>query len=241
MLANQVSQDVAESLTRLWEAQAHSGATSDMVYAALREAILSRALPPGHKLGEESLAALFKVSRTPIREALVRLEAEGFAHRVPRRGLIVGRLTPQEIIEVYVVRETIDGLAASLAAQFATPSDVAHLAAINEEFTRATRAGDLEQLFQLNLQFHEAIAQAARNSLLLRLMRQIHHLVRRFPGTTFQHPGRAASAAAEHAQIVEAIRNHDAERARLLASASMATARQLRIAMLEEEEHVSPS
>jgi DNA-binding GntR family transcriptional regulator len=232
MLTNGTALEAAESLRNLWQAQAITGATSDMVYAILHEAILSGILPPGQRLGEELLAALFDVSRTPVREALLRLETTGLAHRVPRRGLIVARITPEEIVEVYVVRENLDGLAAHLAAQVATPSDVAILIAINEEFARAARAGDVVAMADLNLQFHEAVARVARNSLLSQFLTQIHHHVRRIPGTTFQHPGRAASAVEEHASIIEAIQARDAERARQLATESMATARRIRIAML---------
>lgn len=235
MLTNGTALEAAESLKTLWQAQAITGATSDMVYAILHEAILSGIVPPGQRLGEEPLAALFEVSRTPVREALLRLETTGLAHRVPRRGLIVARITPQEIVEVYVVRETLDGLAAYLAAQFATPSDVADLVAINEQFARAEQTGSVVEMADLNLRFHEAIARIARNSLLTQFLTQISHQVRRIPGTTFQHPGRAARAVEEHADIVKAIQAGDAERARQLATESMATARRIRIAMLERE------
>jgi DNA-binding GntR family transcriptional regulator len=235
MPSNGAVPEGAEGLSKLWQAQPVSGATSDMVYAVLHEGILSGILSPGQRLAEEGLAAMFNVSRTPVREALVRLETTGLAHRVPRRGLVVGRITPQEIVEVYVVRETIDGLAAFLAAQFATPGDVAHLASINGEFARAAGRGDASEMARLNLVFHTAVAAAARNSLLLQFLEQIHHLVRRFPGTTFQHPGRAVSAVEEHEQLIAAIQAKDAERARKIASESMATARQIRIAMLARD------
>jgi len=234
VLTNGTALEAAESLKTLWQAQAITGASSDMVYAVLHEAILSGILPPGQRLGEELLAALFDVSRTPVREALLRLETTGLAHRVPRRGLIVARITPQEIVEVYIVRENLDGLAAQLAAQSATLSDVANLVAINEEFAHAARMGNVMVMAELNLQFHEAIALVARNSLLLQFLKQIHHQVRRFPGTTFQHPGRAVSAVEEHARIVEAIQARDPERARQLAAESMAVARRIRIVMLQQ-------
>jgi DNA-binding GntR family transcriptional regulator len=242
MLANGIALEASDGLKTLWQAQALTGASSDMIYAVLHEAILSGILPPGQRLGEEWLAALFDVSRTPVREALLRLETTGLAHRIPRRGLIVARITPQEIVEVYVVRETLDGLAAYLAAQFATPSDVANLVTINEEMSRAAQAGNTVAMATLNLEFHEAIAHIARNSLLSQFLMQIHHQVRRIPGTTFQHPGRAARAVEEHAAIVEAIQSGDAERARQLATESMATARRIRIAMLEQgvEDIVTP-
>lgn len=235
MTTNGAALDGAEGLIKLWQAQPVTGATSDMVYAVLHEAILSGVLLPGQRLAEESFAALFNVSRTPVREAFVRLETTGLAHRVPRRGLIVGKITPQEIVDVYVVRETMDGLAAYLAAQFATPGDVAHLASINAEFASAAERGDAKEMARLNLEFHTAIAASARNSLLVQFLENIHHLVRRFPGTTFQHPGRAAEAIEEHEQLIAAIRSRDADRARRIASESMAKAREIRIAMLARD------
>lgn len=242
MTTNGAVLEGAESLSSLWRAQPVSGATSDMVYAVLHEAILSGMLSPGQRLAEVAFASLFNVSRTPVREALVRLEMTGLAHRVPRRGLVVGQITPQEIVEVYVVRETIDGLAAALAAQFATPGDIAHLASINGEFARAAERGDTSEMARLNLEFHTAIAAAARNSLLVQFLEHIHHLVRRFPGTTFQHRGRATVAIEEHEQLIAAIRAGDAERARRIASESMAKARQIRIAMLARDaESVVPA
>jgi DNA-binding GntR family transcriptional regulator len=235
MTTNGAALDGAEGLIKLWQAQSVTGATSDMVYAVLHEAILSGVLLPGQRLAEESFAALFNVSRTPVREAFVRLEATGLAHRVPRRGLIVGKITPQEIVDVYVVRETMDGLAAYLAAQFATPGDVAHLASINAEFAAAAERGDANEMARLNLEFHTAIAASARNSLLVQFLENIHHLVRRFPGTTFQHPGRAVEAIEEHEQLIAAIRSRAADDARRIASESMAKAREIRIAMLARD------
>ena len=128
---------------KLWQAQAMTGATSDMVYAILHEAILSGVLPPGQRLGEELLAALFDVSRTPVREALLRLETTGLAHRVPRRGLIVARITPQEIVEVYVVRENLDGLAAHLAAQSRRPATSRPSSRLTRSLRAPREAGDV--------------------------------------------------------------------------------------------------
>ncbi len=224
-----------DGLTQLWERQARNGAASDMVYQVLREALITGVLPPGQRLGEEHLARMFDVSRTPIREALFRLEAEGFAERIPRRGLVASRITPQEIIDVYVVRESMDGLAAELAALHATTADISTLIDLNEQFADAVDAHDFDRLVILNLRFHEAFAQASRNAFLFEMVKQIHHRVRRFPGTTFTKRGRGSLAVEEHRRLIDAIANHDAPTARRLATEHMAAARQIRIAMLERE------
>lgn len=229
-----LSQDAVEHLGKLWADEALTGATSDILYRVLSEAIIAGVLPPGQRLTEEQLASLFEVSRTPVREAIVRLEAEHFAMRVPRRGLVVSQITPQEIIDVYTVRGAIDGLAAALAAEHATPADISTLSWVNEQFATAAHANDVRAMADLNLQFHEAIGKAARNSLLSNVMRQIHHIVRRFRSTTFTEPGRGLKSVEEHRAVIDAIGARDAARARKLAEAHMATARQIRIEMLND-------
>jgi DNA-binding GntR family transcriptional regulator len=224
---------VADQLRSLWRLQGVTGATSDMIHQVLHEAIVRSVLPAGQRLGEVQLATLFDVSRTPVREALLRLEAERLAERVPRRGLVVRGMTPREIVDIYVVREAIDGLAASLAAASATPADIAQLNMLSERFARAAAAEDIAALAEINLQFHEAIAESSQNALLIEFVLLIHRSVRRFPTTTFAHPGRAAEAAAAHRALVDAIAVGDGERARQIAAADMHKARQIRVAMLE--------
>jgi DNA-binding GntR family transcriptional regulator len=227
--------EVAERLQSLWRDQAIDGATSDLVYKTLHEAIVLSILPAGQWLGEVQLARLFDVSRTPVREAILRLEAEHLAVRVPRRGLVVSKITPQETIDVYIVREAIDGLAAALAAEMATPAEISNLDWINQQFTSAAEAGDLATLAETNLRFHEAIAAASRNALLITFVKHIHRLVRRFSTTTFAHPGRAAEAAAAHQSLVQAIADRDSDRARAIAMKDMAIARRIRVSMLQDE------
>ena len=227
--------EAAERLRALWDQQAVDGATSDVIYRTLHEAIVMAILPAGQWLGEVQLARLFDVSRTPVREAILRLEADHLAVRIPRRGLVVSKITPQETIDVYVVREAIDGLAAALAAEMATPAEISNLEWISQQFASAADAGDLDGLAESNLRFHEAIAAASHNALLISFVKLIHRLVRRFRTTTFAHPGRAAEAAAAHHALVQAIAEHDAEKARAIAMKDMAVARRIRVSMLQDE------
>ena len=227
--------EVAGQLRALWDQQPVDGATSDVIYRTLQEAIVMSILPAGQWLAEVQLGRLFEVSRTPVREAILRLEANHLAVRIPRRGLVVSKITPQETIDVYVVREAIDGLAAALAAEMATPAETSNLEWINQEFDRAAEAGDLDALAETNLRFHEAIAAASHNALLISFVNHIHQLVRRFRTTTFAHPGRAEEAVAAHRALVQAIAEHDTERSRAIAMQDMAVARRIRVSMLQEE------
>jgi DNA-binding GntR family transcriptional regulator len=227
---------VVQRLSRLDSRPLERSAAADGVYEALREAIVAKRLLPGDRLAEEQLAKQFGVSRTPVREALLRLEAEQFAARVARRGLVVRPIPEREVLEVYAVRAALDGLAASLAAEQATPPDRARLRWINEQIREAAGRSDFARMAELNIELHEALCDAAHNGMLLLFMRQIHDWVRRFgeADTTFSRPGRAAEANAEHDDIIGAIEAGDADRAGRLAREHMNRAREARIAMLRE-------
>ncbi len=226
--------DQPSGLRALWQAHAGSGAVADVAYATLRQAVLTGHLRPGDRLGEEQLARAFGVSRTPIREAIFRLEAEHFASRVDRRGLVVRSISEDEVLGVYTVRAALDQLAASLAAQQATMPDRARLHWLNEQLKVAAERGEHGYMADLNIQFHEAMCEAAHNEMLLHFMREIHDWVRRFPETTFSRPGRASAAVAEHRAIVEAIDCGDADEAGRMAAAHMSRAREVRLAMIRD-------
>jgi DNA-binding GntR family transcriptional regulator len=221
-----------DSLAVLWSGRDFTAAASDSVYSTLREAILNGVLGAGARLAEEELAAQFAVSRTPVREAILRLEATALATRTRRGGLVVSAVSPDEILEVYAVREVVDGLAASLAAHVARESDLAELSSLNAEFREAP---DARTMASVNLRLHEAIARAGGNGVLIEIMSSIHDRVRRFPGTTFSDPARAAAAITEHDAIIRAISDHDALAAEKLARAHMSSAMRVRIAMLHPQ------
>jgi DNA-binding GntR family transcriptional regulator len=223
-----------DGLVAIWHRQARELGVADAVYATLRQAIVSGVMQPGTHLREEGLARRFSVSRTPVREAVLRLGAERLAERT-RRGVVVPRVTPDEILELYVVRENVDGLGARLAAEEARPSDVARLHWLNDKLRRLLAGADSQAMARVSLEFHEEIYRCARNVVLLELTRPIHDRVRRIPGTTFSDPARARAAVAEHDQIVEAIEQRLSERAEMLARQHMAGAMTVRIAMLRSQ------
>jgi DNA-binding GntR family transcriptional regulator len=221
-------------LRALWQTHAGAGAVADAAYTTLRQAILLGHLRPGDRLGEEQLAREFGISRTPIREAIFRLEAEHFAIRLVRRGLVVRAIPEEQVLEVYTVRASLDQLAARLAAEQATVPERARLHWLNEQFQLAAERFEHAYMADLNIQFHEALGEAAHNGMLLHFVRQIHDWVRRFGETTFSWPGRADAAIAEHQAIIEAIDRGDAEAAGRLASEHMHHAREARLAMMRD-------
>jgi DNA-binding GntR family transcriptional regulator len=223
----------AADLIALWRKYENEPVAADAIYATLREAILAGILPAGERLAELQLAAHFNRSRTPVREAILRLESEHLAERSARRGFVVGGITREEILEVYAVREVIDGLAARLAAQGCLPADLDHLGWLNRRLRKAAEQRDYRLMVELNIEFHEAIARASRNGLLLQFMRQIHDWVRRFSDTTFSYRGRAAEGLKEHDALLDALGRRDPDAAERIARAHRARATEVRIAMLQ--------
>lgn len=220
-------------LETLWHKSENEPVAAEAIYATLREAILSGVLPAGERLGEVQLAKLFNRSRTPVREAILRLESERLTERSARRGFVVGRITREEVLEVYAVRAVLDGLAARLAAHGILPTELDHLRWLNKRMKAAAEQQDFALMIDLNIQFHEAICRASRNSLLLNFMLQIHNWVRRFPESTFSYHNRAKLALDEHEELLKLLGRQDSDEAERLARAHMERALQVRVAMLQ--------
>ena len=174
-----------------------------------------------------------------MREAVLRLETERLAARSARRGLVVGQITRQEVLEVYAVREVLDGVAARWAAHSILPTELEHLSWLNVRIRAAAAQDDFQIMSRLNIEFHESICSASRNSLVMMFMRQIHDWVRRFNRTTFTFPGRALEAVKEHDALLTALRQHDPEEAERIAREHMARARQVRVAMIQSSSELA--
>ncbi|MGH3321556.1 MAG: GntR family transcriptional regulator [Streptosporangiaceae bacterium] len=208
------------------------GGTTDAVTDALREAILDGALPPAAWLREEKLARELTVSRTPVREALRRLEDEGLVVKAAHKGTLVASLSLEDTLALYVVRANLEGLAARLATRRGPPGLVDDLERIHHRMRAAQDRP--ARLSALNLDFHRQIRLAAGNHYLGRFLTQVEHAVRRLPGTTFDIPGRTTETLDEHDAIIRAINDKDAEAAEQRARHHMNRARDIRIQTLLE-------
>nr|WP_179665469.1 GntR family transcriptional regulator [Nocardioides panaciterrulae] len=210
----------------------HRGRTTEAVTDALREAILDGVMPPNTWLREDELAKAFRVSRTPVREALRRLADEDLAVKTTNHGTVVAPLSLEDILALYVVREDLEGVAARLAAVRCPPGLVAQLDEVGERMKRAAEDGDVAALSRLNLEWHRALREGASNTYLDRFLAQVEHAVRRMPFSTLSHPGRADEAVCEHEAVTRAIEARDGEAAERLARAHMRRAREIRVAVL---------
>jgi DNA-binding GntR family transcriptional regulator len=181
-------------------------------------------LPPGTLVREADLARQFGMSRTPIREAMQRLQAEGLVTAAAQRGFLVADLSPDELADVYQVRAVLEALAARLAAQRATRSDIGRLEDIFEALDEAVVRGDEERDLTLTGEFHDAIADTSRNRYLQSMLSNIREIFERYRRTRSVAPVRVQEGHADHAELLAAIRARDAERAGVLASRHIAGA-----------------
>jgi DNA-binding GntR family transcriptional regulator len=191
-------------------------ALNDRVRDALRDAIIDGEFKPGDRLIEGRLADRFGVSRNPVREALKALDTEGIVEIVPRRGAFVSVLTHAEICEVIELRAALEGLGARLAARRLDPAAAERLPSILKAGEEAEKTGDIAELNRLNDLFHGALAQASSNRYLsnyIRTLRGKTHWL--FAGIARE---RALESWREHAAIMRAVLDRDAEMAELLAS-----------------------
>lgn len=191
------------------------GLVREGVYQHLRRAVLDGEFTPGERLGEVELGQQLGVSRTPIREALMRLTQDGLLVAEANKGVRVRTLSAEEARDTYTVREELDGLAAALAAAQHTPADAralrAALGALN-----AVQGEDYREQTRLDLAFHRAITQAAHNAALTDLARDLEQRVALIKHRTRTYNARPETAE-QHGAILDAVLRRDADAARAAA------------------------
>lgn len=185
------------------------------VYEALVELVVGGALRPGQHLVESELARQLGVSRQPVREALHRLEAEGWIDLRPGQGAFVHVPTDQEVDQLLDVRELLEGATARLAARAATPEAVAALRATWQTGAAAVESGDVAAAVAANNDFHAAVAEIAGNAVLAQLSEIVGRRVRWYYRKVA--PARGHESWSEHAELVAAIEAGDEDRAGALA------------------------
>lgn len=171
----------------------------------LREEILSSRLAPGVELGEVALARSLRISRGPLREALGQLAAEGLVTIVPRRGAVVRRLTRQEFIDTYQVREALESLAIKLAVPRLSDADKTELHRMCKQMEHCAAAGDTDGFFEINRQFHARLVQASGNRKLEEVHRQLVAQMGRLMKKSVELRGGTEQSAAEHRAILDAV------------------------------------
>jgi DNA-binding GntR family transcriptional regulator len=200
------------------------------VQQRVREAIHAGRYGPGERLRETEVADWLAVSRTPVREALRRLEAEGRLTFVPWRGVVVAELDRRQVTELYAMRTILEGAAARLAARHVGEAEIDLMDGL---LARAKAAGgEAKTLAVLNRQFHQAIYTGAHNRYLMQSLETLRNSLALLRGTTFSVPGRAKTAHRAHAAILAAIKARDADAAEQAARDHIRAAERTRFRML---------
>jgi DNA-binding GntR family transcriptional regulator len=200
-------------------------------YGRIRAAIRDGTLAPGLRLTETDLAARFGVSRTPVRQAIARLEAEGLLSHAPRRGLQVTRPDHAQVVELYVMREILEGAAARLAAQHASDTELAAMAELIAEEPAAFT--DALRLAGINQRLHGLLYLAAHNRYLLRSLEQLGATMALLP-SLLTRAGRAEQAHAEHGVLLAALLRRDGAAAEAAARAHARAAQKHRLAWMAQ-------
>ena len=181
----------------------------DVVFNTLREAILKGELKPGERLMELQLASKLGVSRTPIREAIRMLQQEGLAVTIPRRGAEVAKMTEKNMEDVLQIREALEILAVQLACEKVTEQQIVHLGEAVEEFERAVKTGDLKQITQSDIDFHDKIYEAADNPKLVSLLNNIREQIYRYRVEYLKEEENYPNLVEEHRRIFAGLKSRD--------------------------------
>lgn len=208
------------------------------VFEQLRTAIVKGDLPPGSKVNEPQLSKQYGISRGPLREAIRRLEGCKLVEITPNVGAKVVSLNIKQVIEIYEIRESLEGLACRLAAEKANTEDCGNLRDLlaNHEEQIQSENGRLYYQKEGDLDFHYLIVQLSGNTRLFNLLcDELYHLLRLYRVQTSSSPSRPVQAFKEHHQIVDAIERNDGELAELLMRRHIASAKQTLMQQLESE------
>jgi len=187
------------------------------VFETLREAIINGTLKPGERMMEIQLAEQLGVSRTPVREAIRKLELEGFVVMIPRKGAYVAGISLKDIADVFEVRAAMEALAAGLAAERITAEELEEMERLLVRIGEHIEANRLEEVVEMDTLFHEALYKASRNLKLEQILQNLREQIQRFRSTSLAFPGRMKEALEEHKKIVEAISDRNTALAQQLA------------------------
>ena len=203
---------------------------SESLTESLVESIGSGEIEPGSKISEPELAKRYQVSRGPLREAIMRLEGLGLIERIPHVGARVISLEPEKLVELYAVREALEGMAARLAARYITQEELLSLETLLSTHSRHIEQVEGSSYFHQHgdFDFHYRIIKASRNSKLIGLLcNELYHLLRMYRYQSPRAQSRPVEALNEHKFILQAIRNRDEELAEMLMRRHISGSRKL--------------
>ncbi|NLN64557.1 MAG: GntR family transcriptional regulator [Clostridiaceae bacterium] len=190
----------------------------DVIYNTLRDAIVSGDLKPGERLMEVTLAEKMGVSRTPVREAVRKLELEGLVTMIPRKGTHVAELSVKDIMDVLEVRTALDKLATELAAERIRQDNFRHLENIHKQYISYLKKENLQGAIKKDVEFHEVIYDASGNNKLKSVAANLREQIYRFRVLYMKDFSNAEDVLTEHEQILKALEENNPKEAGRLAA-----------------------
>jgi len=186
----------------------------EVVFDYLKNAILNGDLKPGERLMEIALAEQLGVSRTPVREAIRKLELENFIEMIPRKGAYVAEVKAKDILDILEIRALLEGFAAGSAAKKMTEEEIKQLSSTLDKFEKAIGKEDRQAMIESDNKFHDLIFQATRNKKLIEIVNSLQDQFQRFRVIYFNEFDNYSDLQSSHRSIHEAIanRNHDEAR-----------------------------
>lgn len=204
----------------------------EIVFETIRNAIVSGNLKPGERVMEVQMAESLGVSRTPVREAIRKLELEGLIIMLPRKGAYVADLSVKDLTEVMEIRASLEGLAAGLASIRIDAAEIEELEIYALKFHKSIDE-DVDALILRDFEFHDAIFKASRNERLIQLNNNLIEQVQRFREIYHKKVNKSKETSREHYAIVEAISNGDVDKAEKLARIHIENAEKSILKMME--------
>lgn len=210
----------------------------EIVFETLRESIIQGRLKPGERLMEIQLAEEMGVSRTPVREAIRKLELEGFVVMVPRKGAYVATISVKDIVDIFEIRASLEALAAGLAAERATAEELEEMERAVLHNYEVSNSNSLDSVVERDTSFHDLIYKASRNQRLVGIVTHLKEQIQRFRTTSLAQPGRIKNAVHEHKSIIEAISDRNVELASNIAREHIETAEQIFLNAMGEAKEI---
>ncbi len=207
----------------------------DVVVESIRQAIISGQFPPGMRLMELQLAEEMGVSRTPVREAIRKMELEGLVVMIPRRGAYVADISIKDINEVYEVRTALDVLSAGLAAERIDKSEIQEMRELLAEEAALVEARDYPKIIDNDTAFHDVIYRASGNTRCMNIISNLREQITAIRGRSMPYPGRVEIMLKEHRAIFDAIAAGKVEKAQEAVRTHMENAEQTLLKVIKEQ------
>lgn len=183
----------------------------EKVYEAVKEFVVNNEVPPGNKINEDSLAIDLGVSKTPVREALSKLAHEGIVQIIPNRGSFKVKLSREDIYEVMLIREALEGVCVRLSAKHANERVIRSLKAIFDEFEAKDLEKDFSRYSHAHQKFHALIHQTSKSPRLIRILQSMYDLTHMLRVQYFSNPERVKMSLQTHRDLIDALQKKDGE------------------------------